>query len=344
MISPTHSHIGSSNSLKRVSASVNSDECFRDVLQPTTKKPRRVSSRESVCSTEPHPHDVLCGRGGFVNKHPGNVVFRRIVEANKERYRSCQVDHKLLLSQSIIDVIRNQAPPGRFLRQSSGGNGWVDTGETKALQKTSQALREGATEDASPTTFVGGVSASASVLVPAAGTMMLPTQQEMIDEVLRRALHGSPYHHQGALEQPDVVSSQQTNSVSQAFVSAGNQVSSEESTRSSQDECSTTDDSSSKSSRASSMMTSEEIETSNTLEECLALDDEEFDCFSDDASFLNIYTASHFIDACDIFPDDLVLFEKFYADLPDLPFCEDEGVDGRPMDCIAFKSSSSGEE
>ena len=296
MVSHTVSPVGSSNSLNRVSPSVNSDECFRDVLQPTLKKPRGVSSCESVCTTEPHPHDVLCGRGGFVNKHPGNIVFRRIVEANKERYRSCQVDHKLLLSQSIIDVIRNQAPPGRFLRQSSGGNGWVDAGDTKALQKTSQALREGATDDASATTIVGEVSAS--VVAPAAGMLMRPTQQ-----------HGSPYH-QGALEQPNVISSQQTNSMSQAFVSAGVQVSSEESMRSSQDECSTTDDSASKSSRASSMMTSEEIETSDTLEECLALNDDEFDCFSDEASFLNFYTALHFIDACDIFPDDLVLFEK----------------------------------
>ena len=272
MVSHSVSPVGSSNSLNRVSPSVNSDECFRDALQPTLKKPRRVSSRESVRTTEPHPHDVLFGRGGFVNKHPGNIVFRRIVEANKERYRCCQDELKALLSQSIVEVIRNQASPGRFLRQSSGGKGWVDAGETKALQKTSQALREGA---------VGGASASSSIAC--ATRPMQPTQEEMIKDVLRRALQGSP-NRRGATQQPGIASSEHPQSVAQTSVSAGLQVSSEESTLSTPTMCSTMKDLSSKSSGTSSTFASQE---------CLALDDMEFDCHPIDASFFDIHTVSH---------------------------------------------------
>lgn len=96
---------------------------------------------EPLSGSEPHPHDVLCGRGSMVNSHPGNVIFRRIIEANKEVYHSCQDHHKALLSRSIVDVIRNQTPPGRFLTRLPGSNEWVDVGNEKALQKTRDALR-----------------------------------------------------------------------------------------------------------------------------------------------------------------------------------------------------------
>ena len=96
---------------------------------------------EPMSTSEPHPHDVLCGRGHTVNSHPGNVIFRRLIQANKEVYHSCKDYHKALLSRSIVDVIRNQTPPGRFLIRHSCGNEWVDVGDEKALQKTHVALR-----------------------------------------------------------------------------------------------------------------------------------------------------------------------------------------------------------
>ena len=44
----------------------------------------------------------------------------------------------------IVDEIRNRTPPGRFLKQDGATKLWYDIGEKKALDKTRQALREGA--------------------------------------------------------------------------------------------------------------------------------------------------------------------------------------------------------
>ena len=46
----------------------------------------------------------------------------------------------------IVDEIKNRTPPGRFLKQDNNTKLWYDIGEKKALDKTRQALREGAPE------------------------------------------------------------------------------------------------------------------------------------------------------------------------------------------------------
>lgn len=46
----------------------------------------------------------------------------------------------------IYDEIRARNPPGRFLKQDDQTKLWYDIGEKKALDKTRQALREGAPE------------------------------------------------------------------------------------------------------------------------------------------------------------------------------------------------------
>lgn len=132
--------------LKRFSSDV-SDDCQqqqqRQLNGPTSKR-QRIGQDEHYFITHPHPHDVLCGRGGFVNKHAGNVAYRRVVEANKVTYHSCKKEHKLLLSQSIVEAIEQQNPPGRFVDQDKHTGLWYDIGKAKAIQKTAQALREGA--------------------------------------------------------------------------------------------------------------------------------------------------------------------------------------------------------
>lgn len=128
--------------------------------QPSTKR-KRTKSHDTADSeskttdvksfTKPHPNDVLSGRGGFVNNHSGNITFRRVVDANKKTYHSCPKKHKSLLAQSIVEAVHNQNPSGRFLMRDKKGNQWFEIEREKALQKTSQALREGA--DQFRTTF-----------------------------------------------------------------------------------------------------------------------------------------------------------------------------------------------
>jgi hypothetical protein len=93
---------------------------------------------------QPHPHDVMSGRGGRTNSHIGNLYWRMLVQSNKELYLSLPRKQKMLLSLSIVHTIRSQNPPGRFLQKDPMINLWYDVGDQKAQEKTSQALREGA--------------------------------------------------------------------------------------------------------------------------------------------------------------------------------------------------------
>lgn len=94
----------------------------------------------------PHDHDVLSGRGNFVNYHAGNEHFRALVRKHKVAYVACPKPQKGKFSRMIVDEIRNRNPPGRFLKQDPNTKLWHDIGEKKALDKTRQALREGAPE------------------------------------------------------------------------------------------------------------------------------------------------------------------------------------------------------
>ena len=91
----------------------------------------------------PHAHDVLCGRGGYANFHEGNRNWRRLVQANKDLYAALPKFQKQLLSQSIVNAVQAQSPPGRFLYKDLRCNLWFPVEEAKAVDKTSQALREG---------------------------------------------------------------------------------------------------------------------------------------------------------------------------------------------------------
>lgn len=95
---------------------------------------------------EPHPHDVLSGRGNFVNYHDGNEYFRKLVRKHKLEYVNCPKQQKGKFSKLIVDEIKARNPPGRFLKQEKDSKLWYDIGEKKALDKTRQALREGAPE------------------------------------------------------------------------------------------------------------------------------------------------------------------------------------------------------
>eukprot|EP00527_Entomoneis_sp_CCMP2396_P000968 CAMPEP_0198141490 /NCGR_PEP_ID=MMETSP1443-20131203/4494_1 /TAXON_ID=186043 /ORGANISM="Entomoneis sp., Strain CCMP2396" /LENGTH=277 /DNA_ID=CAMNT_0043804263 /DNA_START=76 /DNA_END=909 /DNA_ORIENTATION=+ len=92
--------------------------------------------------------DVLCGRGGKINKHPGNIAYRRVVEHNKTLYKQAPKRHRILVSQSIVQTIQTHG--GRFLQSGQSTTGvsshqggvWTTIPFRRAVQKTSQALRE----------------------------------------------------------------------------------------------------------------------------------------------------------------------------------------------------------
>jgi len=100
-------------------------------------------------------NDIICGRKGVALKHPGNIAYRKIVSLNKELYATCMKNEKLRISKSVVSAMREAG--GRFLEREDGktssslnekdaaGNpiAYRDIGDKRAVEKTSQALREG---------------------------------------------------------------------------------------------------------------------------------------------------------------------------------------------------------
>lgn len=94
--------------------------------------------------TEVMESDVLCGRGGETNHHPGNVKYRSLVKRYQPLYIVSKRRDKPRIAEKIVHTIRHRG--GRFLKKDSHSLTWRDVGNTKAREKTSQALREGAPE------------------------------------------------------------------------------------------------------------------------------------------------------------------------------------------------------
>lgn len=89
-------------------------------------------------------NDVLCGRGGGTNVHPGNRRFRDLINANRRAYLKARKNDKPAISRSIVRTIREMN--GRFLKKDEKQGLWFEIGDDCAREKTSQALRQRAPE------------------------------------------------------------------------------------------------------------------------------------------------------------------------------------------------------
>jgi hypothetical protein len=111
---------------------------FTPTTTPTTVNKKHPNHNALAVITNPEKSDVLCGRGGQINKHKGNIVYRRVVEFNKAVYKQVPKQQRCLVSQSIVQTVVNHG--GRFLQQEQ--KVWKEIPFRRAVQKTSQALRE----------------------------------------------------------------------------------------------------------------------------------------------------------------------------------------------------------
>jgi len=88
--------------------------------------------------------DVLSGRGGGTNSHPGNRFFRNLINIHRGKYLRAKKNDKPHISRSIVNTIR--AKNGRFLKKEEEDGLWYEIGDDLAREKTSQALRQKAPE------------------------------------------------------------------------------------------------------------------------------------------------------------------------------------------------------
>jgi hypothetical protein len=108
---------------------------------------------EDEVVTRPTENDVLLGRGGGINKHCGNIKFRKLVNKHKMRYLACSKIDKPNIAREVVQLWRAMLPPGRFLAcldDTKRGPGfvkiadseWFEVGDKRARAKASQSLRE----------------------------------------------------------------------------------------------------------------------------------------------------------------------------------------------------------
>lgn len=85
--------------------------------------------------------DILCGRGGRSNHHPGNKRYRQVVSHMKMMYRQTeQKTVKTDLSRAIVEHVCNYG--GRFIKKEQETGRYYILTKDEARKKTSQALRE----------------------------------------------------------------------------------------------------------------------------------------------------------------------------------------------------------
>ena len=96
-----------------------------------------------ISNKEINPNDVLCGRGGLTNSHVGNQSFRCVVAEYQLEYLTARKSEKKGIAQKIVARIKENG--GQFLQRSSANNSdaWSISSDKRAVEKTSQALREG---------------------------------------------------------------------------------------------------------------------------------------------------------------------------------------------------------
>ena len=108
----------------------------------SNNEPDAVKVKGGPDTIEPTDSDVLSGRGGLTNHHPGNKRYRKWVELHKDKYRKGSMNEKTKIARQIIQLVRNQSPPGRFLKRDCKTKPWFELTEERSERKTKQALRE----------------------------------------------------------------------------------------------------------------------------------------------------------------------------------------------------------
>ena len=83
-------------------------------------------------------YDVLCGRGGKINSHPGNLSFRKLIKQNQALYLKARRKDKVTIANSIVDTIHKKS--GRFLKRDHETGGFIEIDMEYARHKTCQAL------------------------------------------------------------------------------------------------------------------------------------------------------------------------------------------------------------
>lgn len=120
-------------------------ESKKQSRKPRVRKPRRSipNEKEYIPENEqPTQSDVVGGRGGRSNHHPGNRPYWiRILESRNEYTKSRSDHEKARIANGILRYVQEELR-GRFLNIDSKTKGWYILPNTVVLDKIKQALRD----------------------------------------------------------------------------------------------------------------------------------------------------------------------------------------------------------
>jgi len=111
---------------------------------PKKKKKRKRAPRKKIVPENKQylqytDNDVLMGRGGKSNHHPGNMRYRQEIERLQGDYKKTDdKDEKTRISEQLVSHVQSYG--GNFLEKDD--HGWYIIDDIVARRKVSQALRE----------------------------------------------------------------------------------------------------------------------------------------------------------------------------------------------------------
>lgn len=124
----------------------------------------------------PRDEDIIFGRGGRTNHHPGNKRLREIVLKYRQTYNKAKKVDKPKVSKLIVNALRDATPPSRFLRMNEETTRWEDVGDKRAAEKVSQTLREKDRDEKAQYLARKSVAVAAQAAIDAASEEMAHAQ------------------------------------------------------------------------------------------------------------------------------------------------------------------------
>ena len=139
---PTTTSPGPLSSLAQAAAgSPALDEGKEKLLSRQTSQTAAGTKESPLYIEKPREWDVLCGRGGRSNHHPGNKRYRQVISEMKARYRNIEAKSaKTDLSRAIVEHVFGYG--GRFVKLDKPSGKYEVLSALESRKKTSQALRE----------------------------------------------------------------------------------------------------------------------------------------------------------------------------------------------------------
>jgi len=114
---------------------------LRELIAETTDNENQSGFEQTIDEIKPTEKDVLFGRGGLSNNHPGNQRYLAKRLELQPSYKKAKRADKTLISKAFVNAVK--AGGARFLKQEEGtSDRWYVVSDKEARRKASQALRD----------------------------------------------------------------------------------------------------------------------------------------------------------------------------------------------------------